>query len=70
MKFFSNKRLQMRKNALYLHSRLRNNGNSQSAVWGISSVGSERLPYKQDVGGSNPSFPTKKHSYYECFFYL
>ena len=23
-----------------------------------SSVGSERLPYKQDVGGSNPSAPT------------
>ena len=25
----------------------------------ISSVGSERLPYKQRVGGSNPSSPTK-----------
>jgi hypothetical protein len=25
-----------------------------------SSVGSERLPYKQDVGGSNPSVPTSK----------
>ena len=24
-----------------------------------SSVGSERLPYKQRVGGSNPSAPTK-----------
>lgn len=24
----------------------------------ISSAGSERLPYKQDVGGSNPSSPT------------
>ena len=23
-----------------------------------SSVGSERLPYKQEVGGSNPSSPT------------
>ncbi len=29
-------------------------------LWGISSVGSERLPYKQDVGGSNPSFPTEE----------
>ena len=27
----------------------------------FSSVGSERLPYKQRVGGSNPSTPTKKH---------
>ena len=25
----------------------------------FSSVGSERLPYKQRVGGSNPSTPTK-----------
>jgi hypothetical protein len=58
----------MRKNALYLHSRLRNNGNSQSAVWGISSVGSERLPYKQDVGGSNPSFPTKALQKCKAFF--
>lgn len=29
----------------------------------ISSVGSERLPYKQDVGGSNPSSPTI-HNFY------
>jgi hypothetical protein len=27
----------------------------------FSSVGSEHLPYKQRVGGSNPSTPTKKH---------
>ena len=26
----------------------------------LSSVGSERLPYKQRVGGSNPSAPTKR----------
>jgi hypothetical protein len=26
----------------------------------LSSVWSERLPYKQDVGGSNPSAPTKR----------
>jgi hypothetical protein len=26
----------------------------------ISSVGSEHLPYKQGVGGSNPSSPTTK----------
>ena len=35
---------------LYLHSLLR----------GFSSAGSEHLPYKQRVGGSNPSTPTKK----------
>ena len=28
--------------------------------WEPSSVGSERLPYKQRVGGSNPSAPTLK----------
>ena len=26
--------------------------------WALSSAGSERLPYKQRVGGSNPSAPT------------
>ena len=29
-------------------------------VRAVSSAGSERLPYKQDVGGSSPSSPTKK----------
>lgn len=29
-------------------------------VRAVSSAGSERLPYKQDVGGSNPSLPTNK----------
>ena len=28
--------------------------------WGLSSVGSEHLPYKQRVTGSNPVAPTKK----------
>ena len=27
-------------------------------TWALSSAGSERLPYKQRVGGSNPSAPT------------
>ena len=27
-------------------------------IWAISSAGSEHLPYKQRVGGSNPSSPT------------
>ena len=29
----------------------------------LSSVGSERLPYKQRVGGSNPSAPTSSFRY-------
>ena len=29
-------------------------------AWEHSSVGSERLPYKQRVGGSTPSAPTMK----------
>ena len=29
----------------------------------FSSAGSERLPYKQRVGGSNPSTPTKKSTH-------
>ena len=31
----------------------------QKTFWELSSVGSERLPYKQRVGGSNPSAPTQ-----------
>ena len=27
--------------------------------WAINSVGSECLPYKEEVGGSSPSLPTK-----------
>ena len=36
----------------------------------LSSVGSERLPYKQRVGGSNPSAPTfdEKTAYRSLFF--
>ena len=29
-------------------------------AWAVSAVGSEHLPYKQRVGGSNPSLPTNK----------
>ena len=29
------------------------------AFWEFSSAGSEHLPYKQRVGGSNPSTPTE-----------
>ena len=40
----------------------------------FSSAGSEHLPYKQRVGGSNPSTPTLKKSFVillrNSFFYL
>ena len=36
-----------------MHTQSRNKG-----IRALSSVGSERLPYKQRVGGSNPSAPT------------
>ena len=40
--------------------------------WAFSSAGSEHLPYKQRVGGSNPSTPTLKSSSYDkvtAFFF-
>ena len=40
-------------------TRTMNNG---TTIRELSSVGSERLPYKQRVGGSTPSAPTKKTS--------
>ena len=40
---------------LYLCTRKTDEGSSE---WALSSAGSERLPYKQRVGGSNPSSPT------------
>ncbi len=35
----------------------------------LSSAGSEHLPYKQRVGGSNPSAPTSKLRYLPEFFF-
>ena len=35
----------------------------------FSSAGSEHLPYKQRVGGSNPSTPTKLICYADCAFF-
>jgi hypothetical protein len=40
---------------IYLHSVLKESGFRE-----FSSAGSEHLPYKQRVGGSNPSTPTSK----------
>ena len=44
---------------LYLHS-----------IWAINSVGSECLPYKEEVGGSSPSLPTKETHSMSGFFVL
>ncbi len=40
----------------------------RSRNWKLSSVGSERLPYKQEVAGSNPAVSTKKGLQLESFF--
>jgi len=36
-------------------------GAARKEYWEFSSAGSEHLPYKQRVGGSNPSTPTYFH---------
>ena len=36
---------------------------SPGSIRALSSVGSERLPYKQEVGGSNPSAPIRGDRY-------
>ena len=36
--------------------------NVLKTIRALSSAGSERLPYKQRVGGSNPSAPTKPYN--------
>ena len=36
----------------------------------FSSAGSEHLPYKQRVGGSNPSTPTSNRYYYKTHIYF
>lgn len=46
--------------------------NNGTTIRELSSVGSERLPYKQRVGGSTPSAPTKNTAAHplRCFFVL
>ena len=47
--------------------------NNGTTIRELSSVGSERLPYKQRVGGSTPSAPTKIDLFRipeEVFFYV
>ena len=47
------------KKRLPLHSLFEKNENATRYFRAFSSAGSEHLPYKQRVGGSNPSTPTK-----------
>ena len=47
------------KKRLPLHSLFEKNENAMRYFRAFSSAGSEHLPYKQRVGGSNPSTPTK-----------
>ncbi len=58
---FSAKCLEVKKNTFNFASLLRR-------TRAFSSAGSEHLPYKQRVGGSNPSTPTTKLSTSESFF--
>jgi hypothetical protein len=37
-------------------------------LWELSSAGSEHLPYKQGVAGSNPAVPTRKTPYFDGVF--
>lgn len=43
--------------------------NNGTTIRELSSVGSERLPYKQRVGGSNPSAPTTETIQNRMVFY-
>ena len=54
--------MQERKNAVSLHSLK----TSKRQARALSSVGLEHLPYKQRVGGSTPSAPTKESRRTQC----
>ena len=65
------KNLQIQKIVVPLQ-RNRENDSTKTKNRAFSSAGSEHLPYKQRVGGSNPSTPTKERSQVDCglFFIL
>ena len=46
---------------------LNRNKSNKSNAWEFSSAGLEHLPYKQRVGGSNPSTPTQKSEVQEGY---
>ena len=52
--------MRIKNKVVYLHSRLTRT--TYGLDWEHSSAGLERLPYKQRVGGPNPSAPTKKNA--------
>ena len=55
------------KKVVFLHSQI---GRFGKIKWELSSVGSEHLPYKQGVAGSNPTVPTQKIKELELFWLL
>ena len=57
--FFLSDNLEKRIFALPLHRKTERKCSS-SKLWEFSSAGLEHLPYKQRVGGSNPSTPTNE----------
>ena len=59
------KNLQIQKIVVPLQ-RNRENDSTKTKNRAFSSAGSEHLPYKQRVGGSNPSTPTKERSQVDC----
>ena len=70
--FFLSDNLEKRFFALPLHRKTERKCSS-SKLWEFSSAGLEHLPYKQRVGGSNPSTPTNKQKATQmsgfCYFY-
>ena len=55
---------------MYICTRYRNKRIAQSYLRALSSVGSEHLPYKQGVTGSNPVGPTKPHRDVRLSFFI
>ena len=53
-----------------MRSRVQLSVTAQKISRALSSAGSERLPYKQRVGGSNPSAPTRHDLYLFWRFHL
>ncbi len=51
-------------------SQLRKTISQGSKIRAFSSAGSEHLPYKQRVGGSNPSTPTREEQENLLLFFL
>ena len=61
MDFFQKKRIFQEKNPIFVWQFRKKQYLciALDETWAVSAVGSEHLPYKQRVGGSNPSLPTR-----------